>query len=87
MAKPELSFAILSLLESLHAQGHEAVSPGQIKKQLGESRATINRHPPAPCGASRGGLWRRPGPQQNAVRKVSFVVSGAIKPGAEPAAG
>ena len=44
MAKPELSFAILSLLESLHARGHEAVSPGQIKKQLGESRATINRY-------------------------------------------
>ena len=44
MAKPEISFAILSLLESLHAQGHEAVSPGQIKKQLGESRATINRY-------------------------------------------
>ena len=44
MAKPEISFAILTLLESLHAQGHEAVSPGQIKKQLGESRATINRY-------------------------------------------
>ena len=44
MAKPEISFAIISLLENLHAQGHEAVSPGQIKKQLGESRATINRY-------------------------------------------
>lgn len=44
MAKPEISFAILSLLERLGAQGHEAVSPGTIKMELGESRATINRY-------------------------------------------
>lgn len=44
MAKPEISLAILSLLEGFNAQGDKAVSPGQIKKQLGESRATINRY-------------------------------------------
>jgi len=43
MANPELAPAILSLLKTLHLQGQEAVSPGQIHKQLGGSRATINR--------------------------------------------
>ena len=44
MAKPELSAAILSLLKNLRTQGQEELSAGEIKRQLGESRATINRY-------------------------------------------
>lgn len=44
MAKSELSAAILTLLETLRIQGQEELSAGEIKKQLDESRATINRY-------------------------------------------
>ena len=44
MAKPELSAAILSLLENLRTRGQGELSAGEITSQLGESRATINRY-------------------------------------------